>query len=377
MIKDSDQDIKIIYLISLVESSDPMEWYFTELFLKRTDFLIIFLNPNISELQVKLSSKGLNCIWMNYSNKKQLPVTLFRVVQLLFLHKPKVVHAHLFDASLVGLIAARLAGVKVRIHTRHHASHHHLYFPHAVRYDRIINSLSTKIIATSQNVKNILVEKEHVETSKVSIVHHGFDFSSFDNVDFERVNFVRSKYKLSNNSPVVGVISRYTHWKGIQFIIPAFKRLLGEFPNAVLVLANAKGDYKTEIQELLNQLPEISFREIVFEKDIPALFNSFNVFVHVPIDDHSEAFGQVYIESLAARCCMICTKSGIAVDFIENKKNALVVDYENSDEIYRSLVLLLNDENLRLNLIEKGRADVVKNFGIKNMVQLTLNVYGI
>jgi glycosyltransferase involved in cell wall biosynthesis len=370
-------NIKIVYLISLVESSDAMQWYFTELFSRRSDFLIIFLNQNISELQHKLSARGINCIWLSYTNKKQIVKTFFKVTRLLLLHKPMVVHAHLFDASLVGLIAARLAGIKIRIHTRHHASHHHLYFPHAVRYDRLINYLSSNIIATSQNVKKILVEKEHVDENKISIVHHGFDFSSFENVEIERINAIQSKYNILDKFPVIGVISRYTHWKGIQFTIPAYKNLLCEFPNAVLVLANAKGDFKNEIQELLSQLPENSFREIVFEKDIPALFNSFNAFVHVPIDDHSEAFGQVYIESLAAGCCMICTKSGIALDFIENNRNALVVDYENSDEIYRAIKIVLVDEKKRMKIIETGRVDSKSNFGVEKMVQLTLNIYGV
>jgi glycosyltransferase involved in cell wall biosynthesis len=354
-----------------------MEWYFTELFSKRADFLIIFLNQSISDLQNKLSSIGIQCIWINYKNKNHLLGTLIKVIKLFFLHKPIIVHAHLFDASLVGLIAARIAGIKVRIHTRHHSSHHHLYFPHAVRYDRIINSLSTTIIATSQNVKNILVERENVAASKVAIVHHGFNFSSFENVNYDRVNTIKIKYNLYSKSPIIGVIARYTHWKGIQYTIPAFQKLLSIYPDAILVLANAKGDYKTEIKELLSYLPESSFREIVFEKDIPALFNSFDAFVHVPIDDHSEAFGQVYIESLAAGCCMICTKSGIAVDFIKNSINAMVVNFESSDEIYKSLKLILKDENLRLKIIEKGKADVIENFGIKNMIQSTLNVYGI
>src|SRR5204863_3109374 len=120
----------------------------------------------------------------------------------------------------------RLAGVEKRIYSRHHGSYHHEYFPTAIKYDRFINFLSTDIVAISENVKNILIGYEGVPEEKIHLIHHGFDLDSFRNVSEEKIELMKQKYLPESAYPVVGVISRYIEWKGIQFIIPAFRKIL-------------------------------------------------------------------------------------------------------------------------------------------------------
>jgi hypothetical protein len=144
-----------------------------------------------------------------------------------------------------------------------------------VKYDRFINFCSTHIVAISENVKNVLIKQEGVSESKIHLIHHGFDQTLFDFNNELLKSTLKTKYKLTSNDPIIGVVSRYTKWKGIQFIIPAFKALLLEFPNAKLVLANASGDYKQHIQLMLSELPSNSYCEIEFEKDIFALYSTF------------------------------------------------------------------------------------------------------
>jgi glycosyltransferase involved in cell wall biosynthesis len=337
--------------------------------------LIVFLNPEAPPLMSTLAEKGLKVQWIKYSGKMDMPTVFFKLFKLFRKLKPNVLHVHLFDACLVALPAGAFAGVKKRIHTRHHSSHHHYFFPHAVKYDRFVNFWSTSILAISENVKNILVSKEHVPSSKVTVVHHGFDFDIFSDVSPERIARLKDKYNFNNHYPVIGVVSRYTYWKGIQFVIEAFNRIVNIHPNAVLVLANAKGDYANEIVALLSSLPENTYRQILFEADTPALFKSFDVFVHVPIDNHSEAFGQVYIESLIAKVPSVFTLSGIANEFVSNDRNALVVDYMNSDEIYNAILRFINEPDLVNRLVQNGFDDALKIFDVKKMVSDTIAIY--
>lgn len=374
-ILDKNKNSQFIYVISLVERSFPMEWFFVELNKKHAEFSIVFLNPFIPPIMESLRSLGLEVKWIKYTNKKSIPFVFLKILKLFFYKKPSVVHAHLFDASLIALYAAKIAGIKSRIHTRHHASHHHLFFPHAVKYDKMVNSWSTKIFAISENVKSIMVNDEGVNENKVHVVHHGFDFSNFINIDLNRIINLKQKYQLNNQGPIIGVISRYTSWKGIQFVIPAFKELLVKFPNAKLVLANAKGDYESEIKKLLQELPLNNFVEILFEEDTPALYKTFDCFVHVPVDHHSEAFGQVYIEALASGVPSVFTKSGIANEFIEHKKNAWVVDYKSSSGILNAIFEIL-DNNEDANIIsENAKKEVFDKFGLERMINDTLKYY--
>ncbi len=364
-----------LYVISQVDKSLALEWFFRELYAKHTPIHIIFLHPKTPELQKYCVQLGYKTKWIKYQGKKDIPLAFIKTFSEIFTIRPSLIHTHLFDASLIGLSAAWLLRIKQRIHTRHHASMHHEYFQQAIKYDLFINKLSTKIIAISENIKNILIDREKVKAEKITVISHGFDLLYFNNVPTSRIDSIKQKYSITENRFVIGMISRYTHWKGIQYVIPAFKKIIIEFPNAFLVLANATGDYAKEIKELLNDLPENSYREIVFEKDSPALFKMFNVFVHVPIDDHSEAFGQVYIEALAANCPSIFTLSGIAKEFEKNEKNFTIVPFCDTDAIYFALrKIVLNLAEAQQEAVEGFNA-VQKQFGIKMMIEKTLECY--
>ena len=180
---------------------------------------------------------------------------------------------------------------------------------------------------------------------------------------------VKDRYRLNDCFPVVGVISRFTEWKGVQYIIPAFKKLLSTYPNAVLLLFGADGDYKKEIVELLEALPEKNFRQVSFEKDVAAAYHVMDIFVHVPIDNHSEAFGQTYVEALAAGVPSVFTLSGIAPDFVVDQKNALVVPYKNSEAIYQAMLKILQEKTLQEGLRIEGYKAVNDKYDLGRMIR--------
>ncbi len=126
---------------------------------------------------------------------------------------------------------------------------------------------------------------------------------------------------------------------------------------------------------MLKELPENSYTTINYEEDSAALYQLFDYFIHVPVDNESEAFGQVYVESLAAGIPSIFTLSGIANDFIVNGENALVVNYKSTEEIYNALFLLSSDKALRDKIIIKGKLSVQEKFQFKRMAVEMDNFY--
>lgn len=366
---------RVTYIISNINKSAGFEW--TAELIDQTKFQLnyILLNPESSLLEDHLLSLGIPVKRITYKGKRDLPKALLLTILKLIKHRPRMVHAHLFDASIIGLLSAWLLRIKVRIYTRHHSSLHHQYHPHAVKYDKLCNRLSTHIVAVSGAVKNILIEKEQVSDKKISVIHHGLDLREFNKNNPLQVQEILGKYQLSNAKPIIGVISRWTEWKGLQFIIPAFTELLKKYPNAVLVLANAKGDYTTQIRELLKHVPDSNYRVIEFEENILALYQTFNVFVHVPIDSHSEAFGQIYIEAMAAGIPSVFTLSGIANDIVKHKRNALVAEYRDHISIQQAIETILEDPTLAATLVANAKQTVADSFTVEKMIRETENLY--
>jgi glycosyltransferase involved in cell wall biosynthesis len=291
--------------------------------------------------------------------------------------KYDIVHTHLFESSLAGLVAARIARVRNRIVTRHHSDYHHAYFPSSVKYDRLINSLATRIVAVSSNVRNILISAEHADPAKIITIPHGIDAGEFhpDSVSDERISLIRNKYHLPPAAPVIGVVSRFIAWKGIQFIIPAFMDLKKKYPNALLILANAQGPYIEQVSEMLRVLPAGDYRLIPFEADIPALLNAFTCFVHVPVSETAEAFGQVYIEALAAGVPSVITRSGVALDYAVDGHNCLLVPYRDSAAISLALQRILSSPDLAARLRLHGYEVVGNHYHIRDKYTALSQLY--
>jgi glycosyltransferase involved in cell wall biosynthesis len=367
---------KIAYIISNINKALAFEWIATYLNQDKFELHFLLLNPNNSALEDFLKDRGIPVTSLLYKDKSDLPKSIWGIYQYLKQHQIQIIHCHLFEACLTGLLAAKIANVNKRIHTRHHSTLHHTYFPRAVFYDRFINWLSTDIVAISENVANVLHNKEAIPLEKVSTIQHGFILSHFEDIPKERITILQNKYLIDHTLyPVIGVIARYTEWKGIQYIIEAFKQLLLVHPDALLVLANARGDYQPAIQILLNELPTKSYVEIPFEDDIFALYHLFHLFLHVPIDKEIEAFGQTYVEALAAGIPSIFTLSGVAREFIQDEYNALVVPFQDPGAILQAMHRLLTSPELVQKLVSNGKKSVYRRFTLQQMMQKLEDLY--
>src|SRR5262249_19139014 len=153
---------------------------------------------------------------------------------------------------------------------------------------------------------------EDVPPAKVRLIHHGFDLERFRRPPIALVEALAARYGIAGAWPVIGVVARYVEHKGVHYIVPAFTELLRHYPGAMLVLANARGDFQPVIARQLAELPAGSYVEIAFEDEIAALYALFDLFVHVPVDPWAEGFGQVYVEALAAGVPSVVTASGVA-----------------------------------------------------------------
>lgn len=368
---------KVVYILSNIHNRYiAFEWIAKNIDKNKIAISFILIQKEKSYLENYFYNNDINYSIIYYYGKGKLEFlkTLFKVIFLLMRNRPDVVHTHIFDANLIGLLASKLLFIKKRIYTRHVSTADIVYFPESIKYRKIINFLATDIIAVSKVVEDVLIKNLKVNKNKIHLLYHGFDMQEYTNISSKRIEDLKEKYK-TFDYPVVGVVSTFQELKGIKYIIEAFKLLLSKYPNAILVLANAKGkDYDKIQKQLIEMIPEKSFIEIPFEDDISALFHIFDVFIHVPIDKSVEAFGQVYIESMACGTPCVCTLSGIANEIIENKKNAIVVDYKNPNQIYDAVIEMLENKELRENIIKNAKKSV-NQFSLQEMLNKLEKIY--
>lgn len=281
---------------------------------------------------------------------------------LMLKHRPSVFLASGQYATFSGIPAAYFLRISKRIYIRHHSIYHHHYgIRIGIFLDRIMNTLSTKIVAVSKIVKNVLVVIEGVADSKVDIIYNGVDLNGF----YNRKKFVNHE-SLRNTSPnkvfKIGAISRLTDWKGVEYTALAFCDFYRKYPNSHLHIVGASGDSSEKITKILEFLPTNSYHFEQQNFDVPSFLSSLDGFVHVPITPESEAFGIVYIEALATGVPCIFTISGILNELPNPEHYCSVVPYRSSDAILRQLEILYSGKQLK----RPTAQDWLQQFTLKN-----------
>jgi glycosyltransferase involved in cell wall biosynthesis len=263
-------------------------------------------------------------------------------------------------ATLLGLFSAMFSCKGRRSYFRQHTSSNRMGWGlKGYVYDKLSNLIAQSIIVSNRNTFNYLISKEKVKPEKISICEFGFNVDDFDSNMNQRSQIFKKKYKIPENVFVVGVVSRLTPIKGLEFSFSAFRSFVATYPNSILVLANAMDANTNHLNNVLKGIPEANIRVLDRETDMAGIYSIMDVLVHVPIDSEVESYGLVYVEAFLSGLPTIITLSGIALDIAINEGNCLVVGYKDSDSIYSALIRIREDEPLRLRLGESARNSVL------------------
>jgi glycosyltransferase involved in cell wall biosynthesis len=196
----------------------------------------------------------------------------------------------------------------------------------------VFNWLATEIVAVSNVVKKQLVDHEFVKSNKIIVINNSVSNDFFD---------THRKYR-KGDTLKIGVISRLTGLKGIEFISKAFSGYYKINTNCELTIIGEESDSAREVRRNLSHLPSAAYRLIPKISDTKAFYSKIDLFIHVPIRETAEAFGLVYLESLFSGVHCIFTKSGIVSADEELPEFCSIVDYEDSNAILREIVLFAN-----------------------------------
>ncbi len=310
---------KVLYVVSNVTDSTEYQQLVDHWDRSRFQLEFIFLNP-VPDCAVQryIRQAGFTSTTIPYHGRKDA----LSAIRGLWTHyrtvRPDIIHLNLLEATFFGLIAAKLSRIGRTVYTRHHSTHNHKYHPvKGVLYDRLCNWMTDKIIAITHSTEEVLLEWEKVPKEKVVLIYHGYELASVPVPDPVKVDELCRKYDMGkvSGTRTIGMIARPFEWKGLDHSIPAFEDVYAVHPDVRLFIFNWKGTPHTQrYEELLAKLPAGSWRTVHFEPDVVDLFHTFDVFVHVPEDQHAEAFGLVYAESLMAGVPCVFTRSGFMHD---------------------------------------------------------------
>ncbi len=217
------------------------------------------------------------------------------------------------------------------------------------------------IIAVSKSTKNDLVEIFNINPDKIEVIHSGIDKSGYFN-KMEQ-NKIMEKFKLpSKYFLYLGVLEPR---KNIINIISAFEKFKKyKINNYKLVLAGSKGWLSKKI---INKIKASKYKKdiilygFVDEKLKKYLYQMADIFL---FPSFYEGFGFPPLEAMAAGTPIITSTVSSLPEICG--KAALYVDPYNTMELFKMILNICENNDLRENLIKSGNEQVEKFYWEKS-----------
>ena len=312
----------------------------------------------------------------NFKNDRK---ALKKLKEIILTYQPDIVHTHASKAGALGRKAAFDCAVPIVVHTYHgHVFHSYFNWWKTKLYQAIEKRLAKKttgIIAISELQKNDLALKYKIcKPEKIEIINLGLDLVPFNENKTDNRNKTRSALGLNDSEIAIAIVGRLAPIKNHDLFLKCASVIHEKTSKKVVYFIVGGGEEFTSIEEKVNALKAkgIDIRMTSWIKDI----NTFNAGMDILcLTSKNEGTPVSLIEAQAAGIPFVATKVGGIKDIVSENNTGYLVDLNDSDAFIEKLLHLIENENKRQEMSQKGWSFVQEKFQYKTLIAKTDSYY--
>ena len=299
-------------------------------------------------------------------------VTLFFVLKK---EKPTIVHTHTPKAGLLGMLAAKFAGVPVRLHT---VAGLPLVETQGFKrrllelIEKITYSCAHKVYPNSKGQSNFIIDHKFTNPTKLKVLgngsSNGIDTSFFDPKLYKdhHIKSLKEKYKIPKDDFLFIFIGRLVKDKGVNELIKSFVELSEKHTNISLLLV---GKYEEHLNPLDKETHYQIFNHkkinhVGYQNDVRAFFYMSDCLV---FPSYREGFPNVPMQGGAMGLPAIVSNINGCNEIITHQQNGLIVAVKNYKAIFDAMEKMYLDKklfescalNARKNILEKYDRNII------------------
>ncbi len=351
----------------VVTSTLVVRWFLLEHIraLARSYSVTLIVNNNAPELAAMLP-----CRIISLQLERDIaPLADLRAFAGLWRHfraeRYQLVHTLTPKAGLLGMLAAWLAGVPVRLHT--FQGEVWVTRRGALRWllknlDRLLARLATDLLVVSASERDFLIAAGLVPAAKSRVLNHG----SIAGVDGERFKpdsgvraALRAELGIPADAPVFLLVGRLKHDKGVLDLARAFAALAGEHAACRLLIVGPDED---------GLLPEIERTcaacrarlHITGLSDVPERYMAASDVLCLP--SYREGFPTTIIEAAAVGLPALGSRIYGITDAVVEGETGLLFDAGDVQQLALSMRALAGDAGLRQRMGQRARERAERDF---------------
>ncbi len=198
----------------------------------------------------------------------------------------------------------------------------------------------------------------NVPHEKTVLIHHGVDADLFKPLN--NGHALRADLGFGGG-PIVLFAGRIHERKGLQYLVPAFERVVQEFPEAELVICGPDYGYLRDLTRLIASTSieqKVQLAGEIEHSRMPQIYNASDVVV---LPAQYEVFGHVLAEAAACGKAIVATKWGWSAEFFEDGRDCMLIGkYGDVNSLAAAMRALLRSPELRSKLGANAREKVVQ-----------------
>lgn len=297
--------------------------------------------------------------------------------------KPLIVHTHTPKAGVIGMLAAKMAGVPIRMHT---VAGLPLLEVHGGKrkildtVEKITYKCATKVYPNSFQLKNIILDLGYAPESKLKVLgkgsSNGIDTQYFDPIKYpEGENAaLRQKLGVPEEDFVFIFVGRLVREKGINELVRSFIKLQKEVNEISLLLV---GPFEQELDPLDDEVYESihSQHKIIttgYQEDVRPYFAISNALC---FPSYREGFPNVVMQANAMNLPAIVSDINGCNEIIDDEENGVIIPVKNEEALLEKMRILAKRTELYFKLKKNVRKKIVHNYNRKDFWQILLKEY--
>ena len=232
---------------------------------------------------------------------------------------------------------------------------------------KIINDASVISVANEYEQK---IFSNLNKKSRIKIIRNGINLKKL----VSKHNF-KEKYQI--NSKFILFVGRFSKSKGIETLINAFSIIKNELKDSAtrLVIMGVDFGYQDEMEKLIKKLNLSEEIKVIKNPPRDDVISAYGESEFLVLPSRWELSPLVPLESFAFKKPVISTNSHGIPYTVQNNKNGILVEPENSVELSTAIMKLLNDSKLREKLGVSGYNFVNEECNCVSMAKNSLKLY--
>lgn len=279
-----------------------------------------------------------------------------------------IVHTFVPKATIVGVLAAKGSRAKAVVSSRRNMGY--WYTPFHLRLFRYLNRYSTRVLANSERVKQLVVEAERLSPEKVVVLYNGVDLDRYgpgcgDPSMAESIG-------VPARATVVGIVANYRPVKDLELFLRAARGVAAEAPEAVFLLVG-RGPLRDELGRLAGQLG-IGGKVLFSDGRGEALDYLRRVSIGC-LSSQSEGFSNAILEYMAAGLPVVATDVGGNAEAIQDGVTGFLVRGRDPEAFARPILELLRNPARREEMGRRSLERCRERFEIRGAMQRLEDFY--